>query len=392
VAAAPATLPAASAAQFTSVVSGTQLANALRPPVLNLKSGQGAAPAPVISDNPFITLFPEAARLPLPAWLKLGTRVTYRVESATIKRDPDEKGSTGAGYAQYDLVALDGGTAVASMKLWLDSSDGGVRPSSVLPSLGVPGAGAYWLNPQVLEDAEKVASDKLVVGRMPTTIDGETYRAVRFQYKDDGAEYVWMFDQATGLLLFYRHAIGEEDDASRELASSTFVHHRQAKLPWQPGGMPAWVKKNVRLTYEGGYSALIPGSPTTTLPYSVRAQIKTVGAAWCAYQLTDALSGRANPTVDRVTGSVQAFDGLWLSPKALQALRNKRGVLDRDPITGAQIAVSRAADGAIILTESGDGFETVLAYGPDGALISTRQDLQVGIATTRIEMELASRR
>jgi hypothetical protein len=391
-AAAPTPTPAAPGTQFTSILSGTQLADALRPPSLTFKTGQGAPPAQVISDNPFITLFPETARLPVPSWLKLGARVTYRIESATINRDPDEKGSTGAGYAQYDLVALDAGTAVASMKLWIDSSDGGVRPSSVSPSLGVPGAGAYWLNPQVLEDAEKVATDKMIVARMPTTIGGKTYQAVRFQYQDDGAEYVWMFDASTGLLLFYRHAIGTEDDPSRQLASSTFVRRRQIQLPWQAGGMPAWVKKGARLTYEGGYSALIPGSPATVLPYSVRVQVKSAGAAWCAYQLADALSGRGNPAVERISGSAQIFDGLWLSPKAIQALRSKRGVLDRDPVTGAQIAVSRAEDGATVLTESGDGYATVLAYGSDGALVASSQDSQVGIATTRIELKLTSRR
>ncbi len=267
-------------------------------------------------------IFPELRRLPAPGWLKEGTRVTYRIESATIAQSPDAKGSTGAGLMQYDLVALDEALALSSMKFYADTIDGAsVVPSSVFSAQGIPGAGDYWINPQALQKAENAASEKLAVVRMPTKIDGKTYNAVRFQYEDKGALYVWMFEEKTGLLLFYRHEIGRETDDQRQLSSMTFVRRRQLKLPWRDGARPDWAKINARLDYEGTYTIVIPDTPDSVLPYATRAHIKRTGDAWCLYQLRDAVSGRANAALERVTGSAQLFDGLWLAPEALKALK-----------------------------------------------------------------------
>jgi hypothetical protein len=237
-----------------------------------------------------------------------------------------------------------------------------------------------------------VANEELAVVRMPTTVSGKTYQAVRFQYNTQGAEYVWMFDEASGLLLFYRHAIGTEDATHRQLTDATLVGQRQVRLPWRMGSVPDWVAAGGYLQYDGAYSVFTMGSPAASLPYAVSVEIKHVGAGWSEYEVSDYLYGRVNSTARRVTGVAQIFDALWLPPEAVGTLRDGQ-VLDRDPVTGAEVTVSRGGDGSITLTESGQAYRSALTYDErDGALVAIEQETTTGVATIVIELQLAERR
>ncbi len=340
------------------------------------------------SPNPFVKIFPDTGRAPAPAWLQEGVRVTYYVQSATVSQDPDES-SSGAGYVQYDLVALDDRNVVSSIKFYLDTGNNVVLPSITAFSVGIPGAGDYWLDPVVLKTAERVKIDKLTVKRTSTTIAGKSYNVVRFEYRPEEAEYVWMFDEVTGLLLFYRHAIGAEGAARRQLADATFVRQRQLKLPWQAEAVPNWVKKGGSLRYEGSYDVATMGSPAGSLPYVVLVEWERSQDRWSRCKVTGYLSGKVEGTLERVTGVAQLFDALWLPPEALAALRTAR-TLDRDPVTGAQIAVSRGPGGTVVLTETGVVYYTKLTYdGKNGMLLALEQETRSGVATIHIALQLA---
>jgi len=352
--------------------------------------GQGGELLPGGAPNPFLQLFPDLRRASAPDWLREGVRVTYRVKSASIAQVAGEEGSAGAGYAQYDLVALDNQTAVSSLKLYLDTG-AAVVPSLVAPSLGIPGIGDYWIHPSALQTAERMANEELTVVHMPMTISGKTYQAVRFQYNTQGAEYVWMFDEASGLLLFYRHAIGTENDTHRQLTDATLVGRRQVRLPWRAESAPDWATAGSHLQYDGTYSVFTMGSLAASLPYAVSVEIKRVGAGWSEYEVSDYLYGRVNSTTRRVTGVAQIFDALWLPPEAVDTLRDGQ-VLDRDPITGAEVTVSRGGDGSITLTESGQAYRSALTYDErDGALVAVEQETTTGVATILIELQLSDR-
>jgi hypothetical protein len=343
--------------------------------------------------NPFAHLFPELRALPAPDWLHEGVRVTYYGQSATISNVAGEDGAGGAGYLQCDLVALDGGAAVVSMKLYLDLGDGIVIPVLVLPSLGLNGVGDYWLHPDVLADAERVANDELIVARMPTTIGGRTYQAVRFEYRPEGAEYVWMYDQDSGLLLFYRHAIGEEDDARRQLTDVTLVGVREPDLPWAGGTTPDWVQEGGYLEYEGTYTALVMGEPAGSFDYALRADVEGAYPRWSAYLVTEVLAGRTSSISWRISGGAEILDAVWLSPEAVEALAGRRGTLDRDPITGETLTLSRGPGGRIVLTASNTAYEVVLTYdGSDGGLLRFSQQVTSGAAGTAVELELTGRK
>jgi hypothetical protein len=339
----------------------------------------------------FLILFPELRSAPAPNWLKEGVRLTYRVESANVAQKEGVKGSTGAGYAQYDLVALDKASAVTAVRFYTDLGNDTLLPSLVMRFVGLPGAGEYWLNPKVLPRAERVANDNLTVIHTPHRLGNKTYKAVRFQYTTDGAEYVWVFEEATGLLLFYRHAIGKDTDDTRQLTQITFVRQRQIKLPWRGTAPPDWAIEGAQLTYKGSYAVSIPGSPDTALPYRAVARVTQQEPRWTEFTLeTKMQSAIATDRSVRATGVAQLFNGLWLPAEALDVLEDGQ-VLDRDPTTGAEIRVSRG-NGAITLTEAGASYTTVLTYDEkDGVLLNMREETQNGVGTVRVDLALTAR-
>jgi len=165
--------------------------------------------------NPFPQIFPQLKRLPAPSWLKQGLRVTYYVQSATITQSPDEEGGGGAGYLQNDVVATDAKNIAVSTSWILDGGNGQLTPNGVFGASFSPGVGDWWLNPTVLVDAEQVANEDLIVVHMPATVAGQTYPAVRFEYHSDKAVAIWMFEEETGLLIYYRHTMGSDEDPRR---------------------------------------------------------------------------------------------------------------------------------------------------------------------------------
>ena len=248
-----------------------------------------------VAANPFLLLFPELRDTYAPLWLRVGTRVTYQAQSASFIQNPNDPDPSGAGYLQYDLVAFNRSEVVSSSKFYLvDVLSGVVTPSTVAPSYGVPGVGDFWISPKVLAYAEDAASPDLAVVRMPTVIGGEEYSAVRFQYQDGDSEYVWMFDQDSGLLLFHRYAIGDPLYEDAQAGQLTLLQRRPLSIPWRRDGKPEWVTTGVNLEYEGIFGTVPPASPRVDLPYGLTAQIQRTQDRWSAYEVTDYLYGVVN--------------------------------------------------------------------------------------------------
>jgi hypothetical protein len=342
------------------------------------------------SNLPFLTLFPDLRDAPAPDWLQTGARVTYRVQSATIPQVQDQQGAAGAGYAQYDVVAVDQGLVVANAKLYLDTTDGAaVLPSLVFPVLGLPGVGEFWLNQQALANAEQVATDELAVARMDKTIEQVTYHGVYFEYKHEDTRYAWMYDDQTGLLLFSSYAIGGENDATRQLGQVTFMAQRQLGLPWHDGRVPAWVARTRQLHYSGTFETAVSGAAVPGIDASADVTLQDHFAHWCAYSLSGGVQGAQRSTVARLTGGDQLFDGLWLAPEALEMLTDGQ-TLDTDPITGAAITVARDPR-TVTLTETGQRYQTALTYDRnDGRLLENVRQEQIGLATTITRLQLDS--
>lgn len=351
--------------------------------------GSASSLVPGLELNPFATLFPELLRSPAPSWLREGTRVSYRVMSATIAQLPDESGGGGGGVGEYDVVAIDQGTVVSTLKLYLDTGNQGLVPNLIFSSFGRLGVGDYWVHPSVLRNAERVANDDLAVLHMPTTIAGRAYQAVRFEHHRQDAVTVWMFDEATGILLYYRHSVGSELDPRRQITIMELLGQRQKTIPWQADAVPAWVARGGVLRYTGGTTVWITGQPTSPLPYAVTVQMGRSYNRWSEFQLSD--STTVGPVPSRVTGVAQLFDNLWLPAAALTVLRSGRArVLDEDPITGARITAERSADGAIVLTEAGAAYRVVTTYDSrTGMLLGIHRETPVGVGAIVVDVWLA---
>lgn len=340
--------------------------------------------------NPFLQIFPELRQAPAPEWLHEGVRVSYAVQSAMFENDPDDKDPSGGGYMQYDVVALDRRSVVSSLKFIMDEGGGVLTPSIVTPSYGIPGAGDYWIARQALAHAEDASAANLAVVRMPTTLNGQSFAAVRFQSEDDKATYVWMYDEVTGVLLFHRYDVRNAAGDTAQAGQLVFAGMRDLNLPWRATRLPAWAKAGATLSYEGSYSTAIPGSPAMVLPYAIQVEVRQAKRRWFEYDLTDFVAGRYNSTSRRVNGVAQATDTLWLPPRGMARLEVGQ-VIDEDPITGFVTRVEEVRDDVIVLRASGPAHNTWATFDREsGLLLSTTTALQSGIATIQIEARLTA--
>ena len=353
-----------------------------------LTPGEGATDVKLDERRlPFLSLFPVLRDAPAPTWLDAGARVTYRVESASIAQAADEEGAAGAGYVQNDVVAVEDGLIVSTSKLYLDRLDGGVLPYGLFPALGLPGVGDYWLNPSPLAEAEQVAVDDLTVTRHSETFAGERFETVRFDYTPEDAHYVWKYDPESGLLLEYRHDLGGDDAAHRQITIVTFVGLRHLELPWAAARLPDWVCNTNWLRYTGSFVSVVAGDAAPGLDYAVEIDLRDCARRWAVYDLTSQLTDLPAETATRLGGAAQLFDSLWLPPSALDALDAEQ-VLDRDPITGAEVSAEPDPDGMLTLWEIGDYYSAALTYDDDGRLVALEQQQQIGLAATIVALTL----
>lgn len=333
--------------------------------------------------NPFPALFPELAELPAPAWLKEGLRVSYYGQSATIGVD----GSGGAGYLQHDVVAMEPALVVVSSALYLDTGGGQVLPSALFGAAFRPGYGDWWLNPAVLDDAEEVANEDLAVVRMPATIAGEAYQAIRFEYRSGDSVSVWMFEEKSGLLLYSRLTVGTVDDEQHSSTETYLVNVRALNLPWQAKRAPGWVQRGGELEYDGVRSLTIAGEPSGQFSEAVSVAIESARPRWSRYAVASYFNGQPQGSSTRVCGIAQLSNALWLPAEALKA-SVRRPLIDRDPVTGIETYYSRSS-GVVLIEEQGPLHYFASTFdGRTGRLLQSHLETQIGVSTSVTELTL----
>ncbi len=326
-------------------------------------------------------LLPAADEASEPNWLQEGTRVTYRFLSSTADADnPSDIKATGAGFARYDVVAMEGDAVVTTLYILIDTVDGkAVVPSAALSSVGRRGIGDFWVSPEALERAEEITKgkDNVKITRGPLKIGDKTYQAARVETKTDDGLGVYTFDTASGLLLFHRSDV--KASGHQTLVSMTLADARQIAVPWQAKGAPSWVKEGVSLAYEGTQTFWLPdGSAAGTFALTISAVVRDSGERWSEQEVTYRMQGQGPSTVRQASGVAQTFNGYWLPAEALKALRNGQ-VLDQDAVTGTKLTVRRARDGTVTLIETGPAYQTALSYDPlTGALVAVEQEVRNG--------------
>ena len=335
--------------------------------------------------NAFPALFPELLTLPAPAWIREGQRISYYVQSATMAQGPDDTGAGGAGFLQHDIVAVTR-TAVVVASTMYGATEAGVTPVGAFGAAFSPGVGDFWVNPAVLADAEAVATDELAVVHMPYTVAETEYDAVRFEYHGEVSVSVSIFDTATGLLIYYRHTLGDGAGETRSSSEIYLLGRRQLRLPWRGTKAPAWLAEGDALDFAGARSIYVAGSPSGQFAEQATVDVAMAQPRWSALRVESSTAGVPNGAVDRVTGVTQLSGAFWLPAEALRAVV-RRQQLDRDPVTGVVTRYARNADRSITLTEQGDLFRIDNTYdGRTGGLVATRIEVQTGLAVQVTEL------
>lgn len=334
-----------------------------------------------------IILFPGLDRLPAPAWLVEGVRATYASSSATTADANGENGGGGGGLMQYDVVATERRTVAAYVSFYLDLGDGSVQNNVNFASVTSAGVGDFWVSPAALAKADNLNLDGLSVSHMPFTAAGQDFNALRLQDESDKITRVWMFDEASGILLYYRDDVIVGNGA-HQLSQMTLAGLRTLKLPWKAGGPAFAIKQGDRLNYTGRYSTLITGSPALTLPMTTTATVAKARPRWTLTTNDSTFNGQPADASSSITGAIQLFGGIWLPASALAA-RPRRAVIDSDPLTGATVTFSRTNNGLIVITQSGPTWSTALYYdGKSGVFVGMHKEMQVGVAINTYDQEI----
>ena len=391
-----------------------------------------SGPVKAADTNAFLELLPELRSAPAPDWVRSGTRLTYWSGAATIPADRalhyrddqgdwyDQQGNKyradeisgrgGAGLTEVDIAAMQpDAVALAVRSLGYTNGHGPVVPLGWAASVGLPGVGGdYWLSPAVLQRLKPSNRDGLLILPMPYPLNGQTYDAVRFHSTRNGNEAVWVFDRATGILLYSSTVTAGElsggltrdgkPGTSRMLTCNIFKGVRKLNLPWMAYGATPLPEPAHRLRYQGTLTVTMPGSPTLPLPAASEMVVTEQGPNWLRFAQTDTVGSVSTgmpPNVkqfDRVSGPGQ-IGGLWLPPQGLAGLQANQ-TIDRDPISGAETTVVGTQTGPtgrqlVIIREAGQAFGNEYYYDLETGILLAMA-YQDGVLNYLAQMELAS--
>lgn len=366
------------------------MSRTMLPLVLVLAAIPCAAEAPAPQPGKFVTLVPELADLPAPDWVKPGVRVTFYGAAASSNesrgrlvedpngpwedkktgkryRDTEESGegnptSSGEGFAQLDIISVEGKSVVAMVQLYLIvRTSGAIFPSGVgMPTVGTAAnLEDYWVHPEALKKLIGLDVEGLRALRGPVTLGDRTYDGVMFESTLGGTHSISMYDLATGLLLRQSTTTAGAFDAVRLPTDTTprqgntqrtvtrLAGVREIGASLAGGRPPDWVATSKAMTYAGATQMTNPvdGMDLGSAPTQIDVALGRRGEAWREYRTacTMVIGGMQNSSEDAgVAGGVGLF---WIDPKKLAALE-PGAVIDEDPLTGIRVTVGNAGTGA----------------------------------------------
>ena len=356
----------------------------------------------------------ELRTAPAPDWVRPGMRLTFYSALGNVatgeefwerdengawedpltherfskRKAPDAGSGSGHGYTQVNVVSMDGGVAVLEVRAYgYPRYEGPLALISASSTVTVPGFGNdWWANPGVLQRAQTGRLRGLSVLRMNHDLDGKRYPALRLQFEGKrsamltgmGGEVrtgelksrnVLVYSLDSGVLLYAA-------TAAPTVKGTTFTHAtlkntRVVSVPWAGRPAPAWLGQAREFSYSGALTVPVTGRPTT-IPLSAKFTLLRRGRDWAQFRSTSALASpiQGLPTTNQaelVTGSAQ-FGGLWIPPEAMGGLRAGQ-VLDRDPITGVTVSVSRADGNVVVISEANQIQRMDFTYRRDNGLM-----------------------
>ena len=372
-----------------------------------------------------------------PPWVRPGTRVTFYAAAASVAQsrfawvedpngtweDPatgkryrrtDETGegvatASGDGFAQFDVLAVDGTDVVLALSLYgIDRSTGRFVPGATTGAKA-PGAeiAGTWVHPARLAELQEVRAEGLLVLRGDYPLNGTTYEAISFAFTTPGAYQQYTYDTKSGVLLSATtDTAGSTSPVSgpdgppqgnRQLTVTFFAGVRHRTMPGADGVSPDWVARTGRLAYTGNYRWANPVDPTTgtfASSMTMNVSLRPGGRSWAGYAAQTSIQGIGSTSGAGVTGPTGLY---WLGQQALAALAGLPSgrLVDKDRITGEELVIDSVgrdpATGRELLTLVSrlPGITTRAGYDTSTGVLASYEAQVPGTGTT-IDLHLQS--
>jgi hypothetical protein len=404
--------------------------------VVMLLTGGGHSVANVEVPDPSIMLplVPAAAEANAPSCIKPGTRLTYFGMTASIPGEYkklvqddngrwvdrntgkryDEEDIPGSGSAAYNVVQVGHvGDGIAQLSTKLYTLDTSIKKCTFAVGGGLVGhagcAADYWIHPDVLKQVPDVKEQGVRILRMPYSVGGKLYKAIRFQSEDAAGYHARVYDLETGLLIFYgsrvqgqpiytppsggsdRPGIGQ---GSTQVVTGWIVEVKDIDVPWKAAAAPKWVTQFRQLLYKGVQTSVVAAAGTKLdRAMAVTLTPKARGRGWLRFTnhfVLESLPGMPPEEAlqDGACGSA-AVGGLWISPEALANLRPQQ-VIESSNLVGTTVAISQVRQGFVTLSETGPLHRIDYTYDKRTGMLSAMTLMQqIGLAQITHSIQLA---
>ena len=360
------------------------------------------------SGQDFSSVIPALRQLPAPDWVQEGTRMNYYSATANIPtvnekfildeegdwvgqttgkryRREDVFGAAGHGVTQVDVLSVENGLAALKINSWLYSSfTGPLVPINQGAYVGLAAGGDWYINPVALANLQERSGGGVTIIRMPYTVNGITYDAIRIQQESDKSSFAHIYDLQDGkLLATYNSATSSEGTL---FAYATFLDVRQMDLPWLGQNLPPWLRQGTIMQYDGtkSYEAKLA---RYTFPTAVSLQMKIndIGQRYYTYSQSGSMAASGFPTQyaqESQIGGIGQPGGLVLPPDALASLREGQ-VIDTDPVTGIIVSVKDIGQDAAgrneaILQAANQAYSAEATYDIDTGATIAMSDSKLG--------------
>jgi hypothetical protein len=267
----------------------------------------------------------------------------------------------------------------------------------------------YWIHPNALKHVQEVNAQGVRVLRMPYSVGGKRYNAIRFQSEDAAGYNARVYDLESGLLIYhgsraqgkpiYTPPIGGSGMAgvgqgSTQLVTGWIVEVKDVDVPWKNATLPQWVGRFGQLSYTGVQTTVVAAAGSRlNRPMTTTITPKARGRDWVRFTNHGVIQsiGGMPPEQAQQEGACgnATIGGLWIPPEALGALR-PRQVIERHDLIGTTTAVSSAGQGFVTITETGPLHRIDCTYDArTGILSALTLAQQIGIANITHSIRLA---
>lgn len=289
------------------------------------------------------------------------------------------------------MLSVEQGISALKVNSWLYSSfTGPLVPINQGAYIGPASGGDWYINPQALANLPDSRGGGVTVLRMPYTVNGVTYNAIRIQQESDTSTFAHIYDIKDGKLLATFNSAMSADKKSTTFAYATLLGVRQMNLPWLGRDLPDWLKQGTVLHFDGTktFEAKLArySFPTAV---SLEMRITGVGQRYYTYSQTGSMSASGFPSQygqeNSQVGGIGQPGGLALPPDALATLQTGQ-VIDEDGVTGITVSVKDIGQDpngrkTVVLQAANQAYSAEATYDKDTGMIMELSDSKLGVDT-----------